>query len=213
MSSKPEVTAKQRAITRGRQTQRIEAMSRRDGRCLIDIEEHVGSCLKWPHRFTEMMLSSHLRFPERWQLTLFLLGNRLPPSLMVEWYMGRSMLKDKSARDQVADLIRQHKDGTLEQQGRTTWIMEATVTKPIWERKHKWDGVGDPTKEKNQLIATPSFAFDWQHQLAWDDAIAKLKMPPPAMPVATVQVTPVGMPGRSASVTPSRVRACEANRR
>jgi hypothetical protein len=35
------------------------------------------------------------------QLTLFLLGNRCPPTLMAEWYVKRGMLKDKSARDQA----------------------------------------------------------------------------------------------------------------
>jgi|EP00966_Prymnesium_polylepis_P211986 hypothetical protein len=104
---------------------------------------------------------------------------------MVEWYLKRNMLSDRSARDQVADLIRQHKDGTLEQQGRTTWVLDATTTKPIWERKHKWDGVGDPVKDKNQTIATPSFAFDWQHEWHWTQAIQQLKAPQ-VNPCATV---------------------------
>jgi len=59
--------AQQRAILRKRQADRIEAMGHREGRALLDIEEHVGSCMKWPARFTEMMLSTHLLFPERWQ--------------------------------------------------------------------------------------------------------------------------------------------------
>lgn len=177
----------QRHIMRDRIKERIEALGRVHGRALLDIEEHVGSCLKWPFRFTEMMLSTHLRFPERWQLTLFLLGNRCPPSLMVEWYISRKMLKDKSACDQIADLIQKHKDGTLEQQGRTTWIMEATVTKPWWLRAHRWDGVGDPADNKNQVIYTPSFAFDWQHEHHWTEAIAALKTPMPATPPAKKQ--------------------------
>ena len=106
---------------------------------------------------------------------------------MVEWYMKRGMLRDKSARDQVADIIRQHKDGTLEQQGRTTWIMDTTVTKPIWERKHKWDGVGDPAQEKNQTIATPIFAFDFQHEWHWTEAIRMLKEGLPAVATPPVK--------------------------
>ena len=65
--SSPAVRAQQRAIIRQRQRERIEAMSTVEGRALLDIEEHVGSCIKWPSHFTEMMLSSHLRFSERWQ--------------------------------------------------------------------------------------------------------------------------------------------------
>lgn len=167
--------ARQRAILRQRQTERIEALERGHGRLLLDIEEQIGSCIKWPYRFTEMMLSRHLRFPERWQLTLFLLGNRCPPTLMVEWYLKRDMLSDKSARDQVSDLIRQHKTGKLEQQGRTTWVMDATVTKPIWERKHPWDGVGESPENKTQVIETPSFAFDWEHNYHWDEAVKMLQ--------------------------------------
>ena len=169
----------QRALIRRRQVDRIEAMGRLEGRLLLDIEEQIGPCLKWPARFTELVLCSHLRFTERYQLTLFLLANRLPPTLMVEWYLARGMLKDKNARDQVADIIKQHKDGTLEQQGRTSWVMNATVSKPLSQRKHPWDGVGEPAEDKTQIIATPSFACDFQHEHHWTEAIKMLKMPPP----------------------------------
>ena len=99
------------------------------------------------------------------QLTLFLLGNRAPPTLIAEWYVGRKMLKDKSARDQVIDIIKQHKDGKLEQQGRTTWVMDATEDKPACLRAHAWDGVGDPAEDKTRTISTPTFAFDWEHEV------------------------------------------------
>ena len=184
-----QVDARQFAILRQRQAARIEAMGRIEGRCLLDIEEQVGSCMKWPYRFTEMMLSRHLRFPDRWQLTLFLLGNRCPPTLMTEWYIARGMLKDKSARDQVVDIIKKHKSGELSQQGRSTWVMDATAPpKPQWERKHKWDGVGDPTEDKNQVIETPTFAFDWEHECHWDEAIKTLQLPQPVL--ETLQLPP-----------------------
>ena len=99
------------------------------------------------------------------QLSLFLLGNRAHPTLIVEWYMARGMLKDKSAREQVADIIMKHKNGTLESQGRTTWLLDATEDKPHILRKHKWDGVGDPARDKSSVISTPSFAFDWEHEV------------------------------------------------
>ena len=59
-----------RALIRRRQVDRIEAMGRLEGRLLLDIEEQLGPCLKWPARFTELVLCSHLRFTERYQLTL-----------------------------------------------------------------------------------------------------------------------------------------------
>ena len=160
------VDRRQRAIVRQRQASRIEALSRAHGRLLLDVEEHVGSCIRWPSNLTEAMLSTHLLFPDRWQLTLFLLGNRCPPSVFVTWFLTRHMLHDKAARDQVIDIIVKHKSGELERQGRTTWMMDATAPpKPPCIRKHQWDGVGDPTEEKVQTICTPTFAFDWQHQV------------------------------------------------
>lgn len=199
----------QKSIMRRRQVERIEAMGRKEGRFLLDIEEQVGSCLKWPHQYTEAMLSTHLRFPDRWQLVLFLLGNRCPPLLFTEWFMRRNMLKDKSARDQVADLIRQHLTGSLEQQGRTTWIMDATSTTPVWDRKRKWEGVGDPIEDKNMPIQTPSFAFDWQHEWNWTEAIKLLKeglQPPPESPV------PVRMTTRWTHDSPHTDKAAIVNR-
>lgn len=165
----------QHAMARMRQQKTIEQLNTKDGKMLLCIEEQIGKCLQWPSRFTEAFLSSHLRFPNRWQLTLFLLGNGLDPKLIVEWYEQRKVLKDKSARTQVADLIQKHKNGTLEAQGRTTWVMEATSTKPVWERKHKWDGVGDPIENKVQLIETPHFASDYQHEVYWTEAIERLR--------------------------------------
>jgi hypothetical protein len=91
--------------------------------------------------------------------------------------MSREMLKDRSARDQVADIIRQHKDGTLERQGRSTWIMESTSTKPVWERRHKWDGVGDPSQNKVSVIETPTFAFDWEHEVSGPALLTRHRAP------------------------------------
>ena len=202
---------RQFAILRARQEGRVEALSRVEGRALLDIEEQIGACMKWPHRFTEMMLSTHLRFPERWQLTLFLLGNRCPPTLMAEWFITRGMLKDKAARDQVVDLIRKHRDGSLEQQGRTTWVMSAVAPPtPVWERKHRWDGVGDDLKDKNQIIATPTFAFDWEHQWHWDEAIKMLQAPASSLvrsksapPLAPGMIAPHRQPGEGVASSSS----------
>lgn len=168
-------TAQQRAILRERVKKIIESLNRKEGRLLLEIEEQTGAVIYWPYRFAEMMLSTHLRFSERWQLTLFLLGNRTPPRKIAEWYVARKMLKDKAARDQVIDLIKQHMTGKLEENGRSTWVMNATVDKPLFIRKHAWDSVGDPAEDKNQVIATPTFAFDWEHQWMWTDAIDILR--------------------------------------
>lgn len=154
----------------------VEAMGRVEAGLLRDIEEQIGSCLSWPSHMTAMLLSTHLRFNDRYQLSLFMLGNGCPPTSMVKWFLSRGMLSDKSARENVADLIRRHMDGTLERAGTTTWVMNATeVPKPVWERKHPWDGVGEPAVNKTRIVATPTFALDWQHQHHWTDAINALK--------------------------------------
>lgn len=92
------------------------------------------------------------------------------------------MLRDQSAREHVMYILEQHKSGKLEEQGRTTWVMAATQDKPLCLRKFAWDGVGDPAVDKIRVVSTPTFAFDWEHQHFWDEAIAMLKhngMPPP----------------------------------
>ena len=108
------------------------------------IEDLLGSVIYWPAFLREMFFSSHLRFNDRFKLTLFLLGNALPPTLIVEWYITRKMLKDDSARRNVADLIKKHMTGELEQRGYLVYMLDATTCKPYVLREHKWDGVGDP---------------------------------------------------------------------
>jgi len=61
-------TARQRAVLRERVKEKIEKLARQEARLLLEIEEQVGSVMYWPYRFAEMMLSTHLHFPERWQV-------------------------------------------------------------------------------------------------------------------------------------------------
>ena len=130
----------------------LSSLSRRDAALLVTIEAQIGSIMTWPSHMREKFLSSHLRFNDRFQLTLFLLGNRVPPLLIAEWYLYRGMLKDKSARENVASIIKQHMDGELESKGFKTWVMGATSCKPACLRRHKWDGVGD---DGEHLQASP----------------------------------------------------------
>ncbi len=161
----------------------IEALASRDSELLATIEDLIGRVITWPWRFTDAMLSTHLRFAERWKLTAFLLANRLPPTIIAKWYLQRGMLKDKAARNEIINIIRQHKDGTLERKGYTTWVMDAVATKSVLHKKSVYDGVGDPIGvswdtdqiwKHNHVIETPSFAFDWQFNSQWDEAVLLL---------------------------------------
>ena len=63
------------------------------------IEEHIGMIENWPIWAAEMLLSKHLNYSERYQLTLFMLGNKCLPGTYAEWLLMRHMLHDESARD------------------------------------------------------------------------------------------------------------------
>ena len=84
------------------------------------ITQHVGCAwFDWPASASLTLLKAdakkdkNLKNVERMQLTLWALGNRVPPDLYVEWLLARNMLSDKSARESVARQLRQHVHGEL----------------------------------------------------------------------------------------------------
>ena len=85
--------------------------------------DYVGPLSQWPLRMAEAVVSTHLPYKLRFQLTLFLLGNRVPPAIITEWYLRREMLKDESARRHVAGILLAHKSGKLEKDCRTTYVV------------------------------------------------------------------------------------------
>lgn len=123
--------------------------------------DFVGPLNRWPVNIAEAVVSTHLTFESRFQLTLFLLGNRVPPCVFTEWFLKRSMLKDASARRHVAGILLAHKTGKLEADSKTTWVVGAV------------DKEGNELKDKNQVIATPDFAQEEPQY--WDEAIKKLQ--------------------------------------
>ena len=141
---------------------------------LDSIKNSVGPWQLWPAHQLQNLLSKHLVRHGRFDLTKFILANRCPPNEYANWLLLRGSLWDKSARDHVADLIKQYTDGRLEKH--TTWHLPHMVTVdsvPRAERKHPWDGVGNPpmsTSECVQHIATPSRAtlaeFAWMYTKA-----------------------------------------------
>ena len=128
------------------------------------IEEHMGSIQYFPAWVATMLLSTHLRYSDRFQLTLFMLGNGCAPIAYAEWLIKRGMLKDKAAREHVAGLISDHKSGKLEIAGRTCYVMAATHA----------NGTDAPAKMKIRPLYQPNFAMSHPHY--WSCAIAMLKM-------------------------------------
>ena len=138
------------------------------------IEESTGSLAHWPTELTRLFVGRHLDNNGRFKLTAFLLANGVPPTLIVEWYLERRVLRDKSAHDNVATVIRHHKTGKLEEKGYLVHHLNVTSDKPVALRKHAWDGVGEPARDHLRTIQTPNFAHDFQHEYYWDDAVAML---------------------------------------
>ena len=123
----------------------IEAFKAAESRLFKGILEQVGPLAQWPLHTLSQMLSTHLTYQPRINLTLFVLGNHCAPDLYAEWCMSRNMLKNKAAHLHVANLIKEHKAGQLARFN--TYILPFRVSappKPLNERKHPWDGVGDP---------------------------------------------------------------------
>ena len=111
------------------------------------IEDHIGQLWNWPVKYARLCISKHLRYQERFTLTMFLLGNRLPPVLLAEWYLKRNMLADESARKCVSGIIKMHRTGELETRNYKTYVMGAT---------DKNGNVGI----KIQSVPTPNYCFD-----------------------------------------------------
>lgn len=172
-----------RATTRKDNFSSLGSLSPAELEMIDAIQEQLGHVLTWPAHILKLMLQPHLRFNERCSLTFWLLANRLPPLMIAEWYVSRGMLRDKSARDHVASIVLAHRNGSLESTGKTAYVMNATQNDKLrCDRRHDWDGIGNPAEDRVQLIATPEFASHYQHSHFWDAAVSYLKQPPPPLP-------------------------------
>ncbi len=89
------------------------------------IEDHTYQLQWWPKYQRELLLESDLKYAGRFQLTIYLLGNRLTPVTIASWFVGRNMLKDQAAKKHVAELIRAHMDGKLAKYD--VYVMHATL--------------------------------------------------------------------------------------
>ena len=95
---------------------------------------------------------------ERFKLTCFLLGNRCPPTVLVDWYLMRGCLHDEAAKMNVAAVLKQHLDGKLEKY--KTWIIDPVAPN------------GDDSPLHLYEIVTPDFAEAYPEY--WQEAIKAL---------------------------------------
>ena len=95
----------------------VSELSRTDIALFLKIVDQCGTWELWPRTMQATMLSKRLDFSARWKLTTFLLGNRVPPMSIVEWYAARKVLRYKSSWMDVHSIVLQHKTGVLETKG------------------------------------------------------------------------------------------------
>ena len=130
------------------------------------IEDHTYQVHLWPNSFREMLISSHLNYSQRFQLTIFLLGNRLDPRTIGEWYKMRGMLRDDAARTHVADLFRSHAHGDLEKYD--AYVMNATDKSGNPAVQYMFDNGHIICKGERQPLIAPAFSL-WTNS-EWEQA-------------------------------------------
>ena len=80
---------------------------------MSDVEDLIGNFISWPPSMRDLMMSNHLSYATRFKLTLFLLGNALPPSVIRKWYTSQKCLRDVSAHNHVESMIADFKQDKL----------------------------------------------------------------------------------------------------
>lgn len=138
------------------------------------IEDHmpVKFC-KMPNELNKMVWRlhcKHLSHSDRFQLTLFLLHNGVPPLLIAKWYVKRGMLHDLSARNSVADLIDKHGKGTLKDTYGNPYTVKELCLSEAHPDLRDFDYYVMDTK-----IETPDFATHPKFKSHWTLAIQILR--------------------------------------
>ena len=126
----------------------IRELGRGNASALNRLEEHLPPILEWPYHMRDIMLSMEtFKYSQRFRVAIFLLGNRVPPRVIAEYMKPR--LRDKSAREHVATLMKAHRDGVA----------------------RRWHFFDLATRRQTELC-TPTFAVAFPQ--FWNEAIAIL---------------------------------------
>jgi hypothetical protein len=100
---------------------------------------------QWPEKMMTDFWSTHLTYSARCRLCYFLLGNRLPPSVIVEWCISQpGYLSNDRAAVHIAGLIEAHSKGGFDG--------ETGTLKTFWSLDNR----------SVETLHTPSFAYDKQ---------------------------------------------------
>ena len=121
-------------------------------RIFAHLQLDLGPWNEWPHGIATMLLSNTtLKYRERFSLTTWCLPNGCEPTMFVEWLLKRKLLRDESARQHVASLIKAYQQQELAKYTYTVIPSRATYTADIprvgsfepW-KSTLWSGVGEP---------------------------------------------------------------------
>ena len=98
--------------------------------CLADVEDLMGPLHAWPVWARELLLKQHLSDSERYTLTLFVMGNKLPPFTYARFLRANGSLKDRRACEHVIDQLRRYQTGRNSGQC-TYWDIDLKQLMPI----------------------------------------------------------------------------------
>lgn len=151
----------------------VEALPGAHARLLTAIEDKMGATVKqWPDDSRSKMLGSRLDFKGRFSLFLFTVGNTCPPELFVDWVILRKMLRYQQSANHLIEVVKAHKTGKLEEQGKTYWDLASrevrTMITPTFASEV------DPSYTGDEAMP-PGCEF-------WDNAIKKLEAHACALP-------------------------------
>ena len=121
-------TKRRRALFKRELSERKRARGDSFTQQYADITDLTGDPLNWPeqicairkHRhaskfedFRRLFISPTLKYRERFKLTLFLLGNGVNPTMILEYYAANGTLRDVSALRSVKALCKSYIEQTI----------------------------------------------------------------------------------------------------
>ena len=116
-----------------------------------------------------IMLVAHMKRGARFAFTAFLLGNRCPPDLIVEWLKKRKCLRDQSACHDVAGMLERHKRGTLKKK---VYMLNFRV---VDKSGYPVPETGDEKIDNMFPLEPLSHAFLHEEGWRWDQSVALLR--------------------------------------
>ena len=118
---------------------------------IADIEDHIGDLHVWPHKEQRLVVSRRpICRSAMFRITLFLLGNRVPPRPVVALLVGLGLLPSAKKRRDTWDVLRAFRDGTLRQDA-FYWCLETNSRQQV-HNFDSWCAHGVPAGMRDPLF-------------------------------------------------------------